>query len=225
MVHLSFAIGFSLISLVLLGFALRRVRLLPNEFNGFYLGAIFLLLLVGLITPVPASVLYKAGIGLALLILFIAQCFCMIPGTPYIVRLGSNIVLYFLLTVTFLSTAGGRLLAWPAFLALIPLALVMAAWATHRKRQGDDWVTLLFYSIGLALMLGSAVALAAVRPEVWTFLALGGAILLAATDIIFARHKLRRPVSRLAEWLMALSVLAMMLLAWSVWGTSLLNTF
>lgn len=235
MIHLYFALGTTLLVLIASGLAvrdaLRQTRALPvadtGEYeapaateapNAFRLGAMALILILATIAPLPPGPVYKAGIIFALLLLFMTEALMAIPGSPRILRTGSNVALYFVLWVTFASATGISFWSWWGLLALIPLALGGLYFLPLRGQVKFLQISILTYMVNGALVLSFALTLLATHFALWTLFALLGAAALIGADMLEGWNRFRTPVVRLDLWQMILLLLGALLLAWSVWG-------
>lgn len=235
MIHFYFGLGVTLLALVAAAFAVRdQVRqtrpvgvfgvdehevAAPAEAPNVYrLGFFLLVLILATISPLPPGVVYKAGIIFALLSLVMTELFMAIPGSPRILRTGSNVALYFVLWVTFASATGISFWSWWGLLALVPLAAAGLYFMQLRRGVGYLQITILAYMVNGALALSFASTLLATHFALWSLFALLGVLALLAADMLEGWNRFRTPVVRLDLWQMTLYLPGALLLAWSVWG-------
>lgn len=172
----------------------------------------------------PPDFFYKGAIVLALLIALIATALMCIRGTPQVVRAGANTVIYFILWLAFLITAGRALWTWPGMLGLlagfVPSALLFFA---IRTRLAWLSYTIIAYIINMSLVVGGASALVALEPALWSILCLVGALLYVGVDLVTAWSTWHAPVRRAGLYNALFLSLGSLLLGISVWGDTLLN--
>lgn len=232
--HLYFGLGITVLCLVAAGFAvrdaLRQAR--PAVFglaeygiavpadapNSYRLGFVVLVLILAMVSPLPPGPAYKGGIIFALLLIFMTEVLMAIPGTPRILRTGSNVALYFVLWVTFASATGISFWSWWGLLALIPIALGALYFLPIRGGLNYLQITVLVYMVNGALVLSFASTLAATHFALWSISALLGALALIGADMLEGWNRFHSPVVRLDLWQMILILLGILLLAWSVWA-------
>ena len=214
------AVVLTVAALVLSGLALRAALRTPQAPNSMALGALLLAAVVALMAPEPPSFFLKGGICLALLLLLVAEALGVIPGTPRLVRTGTNVTLYFLLWLTLFSVTGRALWSLPGLAALLPLLLGAGVVWLLRAKLGDLLITAAAYAANAALALGAATALFATRPALWSGLALGGVLLLTLSDLLPAWDRWRSTLRRAPLLALICTLLGALLLAWSVWGTA-----
>lgn len=176
------------------------------------------LLVVALIAPLPSfpsALTYKGIIAFALMVIIVDDFLAIIPGTPQVLLLAAMMPAYFLFWMAF--SAPLRLHLPSPFVLLAPAVGGLLYWQiAPRLAELRPWV--IFYVVNMSLLLWTAIDLAAQLREIWTFLALGGALLLAGADALRGVDIFRRPV-RNADVIAALIRFAgYALIAWSVWG-------
>ncbi len=235
MIHLYSALGVTVLVLVAAGLAVRdslrqtrpviaadmSLQELPAPVDApspYRLGCMLLVLILAMIAPLPPGPVYKAGIIFALLVLMMTEVFMAIPGTPRILRTGSNVAIYFVLWVTFASATGISFWSWWALLALIPLGLGALYFLPLRSQVDFLQITVLTYMANCALVLSFALTLFATHFALWSLAALLGGLALVGADLLEGWNRFRTPVVRLDLWQMTLYLLGALLLAWSVWG-------
>lgn len=217
------AAALTLGALVLAGLSIRAALRTPNAPNAMALGGLLIAAVVAIMAPTPPTFFYKGGVTLALLLLLVAEGLSVIPGTPRLLRYGSNTILYFLLWLTLYSTTGRALWSLPGLAALAPLLLAAGLFFLLRAKLGILTITVIAYMANAALAVGAAAALVAVRPALWSALALAGLLLLTVSDLIPAWHRWRSPIKRAPLYATLSTLAAALLLAWSIWGDGLLT--
>lgn len=235
MIHFYAALVLTVGALVAAGFALRdhlrwqqSVRLLevadlnvpvsqtaPNPVR---LLVYLLAIIIALIAPQPASIVYKACIGFVLVLFLLMELLLTIPGTPGIVRSGTNSALYFVLWLGFAAATGSAFWSLWGLVALIPLALAALYWWLIRKRLGYLQITVVVYMVNATLVLCFAATFFATQPGLGSLLALLGALLFVGADALRGWNVYRTPLRNGALSQLLCLLLATLLLAWSVWG-------
>lgn len=235
MIHLYFALGVTLLILVATGLAVRDALRMTRPVsiygvngyeapaavdapNPYRLAALVLVMILAMISPVPPGPVYKAGIIFALLLVFMTEVLMVIPGSPRILRTGSNVALYFVLWVTFASATGISFWSWWGLLALIPVGLGALFFLQLRGQVKFLQITIIAYMVNGALVVSFASTLLATHFALWSLFALLGAVALIGADMLEGWNRFRAPVVRLDLWQMILYLLGVLLLAWSVWS-------
>lgn len=235
MIHLYFALALTLGALVAAGMAVReylrwRRSLVVMERADLpvpvataapipvRLLVYLIALVVALIAPLPVTIVYKASIGFVLLLLLLMELLLTIPGTPTIVRTGTNVALYFVLWLGFAATVGRALWSAGGLVALLPVLLAVLYWWLVRKKLGYLQISVIVYMVNAVLVLCFAAALFATRPALWTLFGLLGALAYVGVDAVRGCSAFRVPVANSEFYQMILCMLASLMLAWSVWG-------
>lgn len=239
MIHFYVALALTLVAVVAGGFALRdhlrwqrSIRLLeaadlslPTTSASapipIRLLVYLLAIVIALIAPVPFSVFYKATIGLALVIFLLMELFLTVPGTPTILRTGTNSAIYFVLWLGFVVTTGSALWSLWGLVALIPIALALLCWWLWRAKLGYLAISVIAYMVNATLVLAFAATLAATHFALWSLLTLFGSLLLVGVDLLRGWEAFRAPVRNCELYQLTFCLLATLLLAWSTWGTFL----
>ncbi len=222
MFHLTTATIGLLVALVATFVAARDQLRKPASTTPILAGVMFLAVILSVMARTPPSFYYKGSVTLALLIAAIATVFMVIEGTPLIVRSGANTIVYFILWLGFLVTAGRAFWTLPALLAFaIGLVAYGALFLIVRKRLKWLALTVLLYALNAAMVVGGAAALLVVRPALWSVLALIGAVFLTGADVVAAQSTWRSPLRNDRLYQTLLIALGAILLAVSVWGDAL----
>ena len=238
MIHFYVALALTVGALVALGMAVRdhvrwkqSVRLLeaanlnvpisttaPNPLR---LLVYLLAIVIALIAPLPPGILYKASVGFALVLFLLMELLMTIPGTPAILRSGTNSAVYFVLWLGFSATTGGALWSLWGLVALLPVALAVLYWWLIRKQLGYLQITIVVYMVNASLVLCFAAALFATQPALWSLFGLLGALILVGADAVRGWDRFRRPLRNGERTQLLCLLVATLLLAWSTWGTFL----
>lgn len=223
MIHLYFAIAFTVLALGVQGYSFYRAGKEGSAADPLLPAGLALAAIVSLIAPVYASFFLKGAVALALLMLAVGASLMLIRGTPQVVTYATNFLVHLLLWLGLLVTAGRNLWQWQALVGLLPLAGAAAlGWwlrgVLEERRLGDLKATVLVYAVNLGLVLGAAAALLAVEPGLWSALALAGVLLLAGADAVRALDAWRKPIARAGALASVMIVAGSLLLAWAVWG-------
>jgi len=238
MIHLYVALALTLGALVAAGVAIRdhlrwqrSLRLIESAGlnlpvsatapNPMRLLVYLLAIVIALVAPQPVSIMYKACIGFALVLFLLMELLLTIPGTPAILRSGTNSALYFVLWLGLAATTGGALWSLWGMAALIPVALAALYWWLIRKRLGYLQITVVVYMVNATLVFCFATALFATQPAFWSLLGLLGALLFVGADALRGWDAFRRPLHNGALSQLLCLLFATLLLAWSTWGTFL----
>jgi hypothetical protein len=173
------------------------------------------LLVVTLIAPSPPTLTYQGMIAFALMVLIVDDFLTLIPGTPQVLLLAGALPAYFLFWMAFLTPLGWHLPS--PFVLLAPAIGGLLYWQlSPRLAELKVWV--IFYIVNMTLLLWTAIDLAAQMRTTWSFLALGGAILLAGADTLRGIDLFRRPVRNADVGAALIRFAGYALIAWSVWG-------
>ena len=239
MIHLYFGIGLLLVALIAAGLAVRehmrwrRAVAILGELgqdlpvaatapNIWRLVCFLLLLVLALIAPAPPTVFYKATIGLALIVFLLAELFLAIPGTPGVLRTGTNFAIFFLLWLGFVVTTGPAFWSLLSLVALVPLAIGALYWWSLRERLGYLEITVGLYILNCALAAAFAATLAATTfLAIWSLLAMVGTMLLCGAEMLRGWSRFVRERNNQGLYEMLLLMGGWLLLSISVWGATL----
>jgi len=222
MVHTIFALLLLAGALVASGLAARDHARAPAATSPMIVVALLCASIIAIMGKTPPTFFYKGSIVLALLIALLAMALMMIEGTPQIVRVGANVSVYFILWLGFLVTAGRAFWSWPGLIAfMVGIAAVAALFLALRKKLAWLSVSAGIYALNAAMVIGGVAALVALRPALWSILALLGALLFTGVDGVAAWAQWRTPLPRAAIYQALFLTLGALLLSASVWGDAL----
>jgi hypothetical protein len=238
MIHFYAALVLTLGALIAAGFAVREelrwrrsVRMLEGASMNVPVSAtapnpvrllVYLLAsIIALVSPMPHSIFYKACIGFVLVLFLLMEVLLTVPGTPAILKTGTNIALYFVLWLGFSVTTGDSLWTWWGLVALVPIALGALYWWLIRARLGYLQISVIVYIVNATLVLCFAATLFATQFALWSLFGLLGAILFVGADAVRGWDSFRAPLRSSSMVQLLCLMAATLLLAWSTWGATL----
>ncbi len=224
MVHLIFAALFLVGALAATFVAARDQLRAPKATSAMVGVALACASAIAIMAKAPPDFYYKGSLVLALVIATLSMLMMVIQNTPQLVRVGANTIIYFILWLGFLVTTGRVLWSMPGLIGFFAGFLAFGAlFFAIRTRIAWLSISVITYTVNAALVVGGAGALLAVRPALWSLLALVGAILYLGADVLSAWTTWRAPVQRSSMYLALLISVGGLLLALSVWGDKLLQ--
>lgn len=224
MVHLIFAVLFIAGALIATAAAARDQLRTPQSTSPLTAVALLCAAVLSIMARQPPTFFYKGSIALALLVAMLAMALMAIKGTPQLVHVGTNVVVYLILWLGFLAASGRALWTLPGLIAFFAGFVALGAlYFVVRSRLAWLSLSVLLYIVNAALVVGGAAALVAVHPALWSILALVGALLYVGSDSVRAWATWRGPVHRGGLHQALLVSLGGLLLAVSVWGDALLH--
>ncbi|MBX3014889.1 MAG: hypothetical protein KF832_25435 [Caldilineaceae bacterium] len=181
---------------------------------------LMLILLLAMLAPTPIASAYKGAVILAQILVLVGSGLMLLPQMPVAVHKGHWLLAFLLYAAAFTAL---HTLKWPTlWILLLLVGAGLIAWRLA-PRLAELRSTLAVYGVILFWMLWQAVEAVVVIGEPWTWLLLGGAFCLVAAEIIegFDRFYQRLPHAKLLD--AGLLLLGQLLLALSLWGTTLGN--
>jgi hypothetical protein len=171
----------ALLSIAAIGLGVFSWRHPADRAPYYYLGAYTAVFLVACCAPMPVAVSYKAAVVLGLLLTMLAALLQQLLRAP------TTLVHAFHLPVLLLymaALAALHPLKWPTPWLLLPLFLgLLLYWALFPK-LAELRSTLAVYAVALFLLSWQALEVVAVRPALWSWLALLGVLgLLVANSL------------------------------------------
>jgi uncharacterized membrane protein YhhN len=211
-----FAIALTLVALVTWGMSLRSsTGASRTKAIGLTFAPLLAAWLVALLTPAADNIFYKGAILLGMLLAFLAFLVRQSNFLPSYLVHAHLLLTYALYALAFASQTSG----WPTPWALLLIAVAGFLYYFFYPTLFELWSTVAIYGLLIFLAAWQALELALQQPNRWMgWIALVGILLLTVATLLEAQARFRplRPTWALAAT--PVSIMAQLLIAWSIWG-------